>query len=324
MRMKWRSAWISTLWGRLALLIAVLVLLWVGASSLWSDVARPLLIKHTMPEAWRQLHGEVPPLIAEREIRLRKANINGVPIAIPSNYLALVGIEYKDQSIWAPRKPETPRPDERTSEDPANAFTLSVRWPDLQPRSRETERSYWSKDDPDGDVWLLIGLVADSNPEAIDRHLGLTRMLRGRIKMIEGRLHTRKLPPRNSTEMWGGTEKVRIHYEMHGTDPETGLKWAEPVGPGTERFHAWNQTLHWQGSLDGQVIDMIECYNGRMPNPESRPVCRHRFDLAEWGATIAVTYPRELLPQWQAVKSGVLGLILGFKAGPSDSMKESH
>ncbi|RRQ24847.1 hypothetical protein D5687_00300 [Guyparkeria sp. SCN-R1] len=320
--MKWRSAWISTFWGRLALLIAVLVLLWVGASSLWSDVARPLLIKHTMPEAWRQLHGEVPPLIAEREVRLRKANINGVPIAIPSNYLALVGIEYKDQSIWAPRKPETPRPDERTSEDPANAFTLSVRWPGLQPRGRETEKSYWNKDDPEGDAWLLIGLRAHSTPEAIERGWG--PVLRGRIKMIEGRLNTRFLPPRNSTEISGGTEKVRIHYEMRGTDPETGLRWAEPVGPGDDRFHPWNQTLHWRGELDGHVSDLIACYNGRIPNPDIRPVCRHRFYLAEWSATIDVTYPLELLPQWQAVKSKVRDLILGFKAGPSDSMKESH
>jgi hypothetical protein len=111
---------------------------------------------------------------------------------------------------------------------------------------------------------------------------------------------------------------------MHGTDPGTGLKWAEPVGPGTERFHPWNQTLHWKGDLDGDVSDMIECYNGRMPNPDSRPVCRHRFNLPEWGAWVDFNYPRTLLPQWKSLKTSVRDLILSFEVKSADIANKSE
>ncbi|AKJ96237.1 hypothetical protein TVD_13095 [Thioalkalivibrio versutus] len=309
--------------GRLTLIVVVLVAIWLAGSILWSGLARPWLAEVGVFDALHEIYGEPPRLeIQEFSPPIRKANINGVPIAIPSNYLALVGIEYKDQSTWAPRDPDTPKPDERTFEDEAHAFTLAVRWPDLKPRSPETRTSYWTKGDPDGDPWLQIGLGAYSNPDAIGRDLGWAPLVRGRIERIEERTHTRRLPPRNPTERWGGTEEVRIHYEMRGTDPETGLEWAEPMGPGTERFHAWNLTLHWKGDLDGYVSDMIECYNGQMPRPESRPFCRHRFTLPEWGAWVDFGYPRALLPQWREIRSDVRDLILDFEVAPLENAEE--
>ncbi|WP_018145034.1 hypothetical protein [Thioalkalivibrio sp. AKL6] len=309
--------------GRLTLIVVVLVAIWLVGSALWSGLARPGLAGVGVFDTLHEIYGEPPRLeIQEFSPPIRKANINGVPIAIPSNYLALVGIEYKDQSTWAPRDPDTPKPDERTFEDEAHAFTLAVRWPDLKPRSPETRKSYWTKGDPDGDPWLQIGLGAYSDPDAIGRDLGWAPVVRGRIEMIEGRTHTRRLPPRTSSELWGETETVHIRYEMRGTDPETGLKWAEPVGPGTERFHTWNQTLHWQGDLDGYVSDMIRCYNGQMPRPDARPVCRHRFKLPEWGARLAVTYPRDQLPQWRKIRSAVRDLILDLEAAPLENTEE--
>ncbi len=193
--------------GRLTLIVVVLVAIWLAGSALWSGLARPWLAGVGVFDTLHEIYGEPPRLeIQEFSPPIRKANINGVPIAIPSNYLALVGIEYKDQSTWAPRDPDTPKPDERAFEDEAHAFTLAVRWPDLKPRSPETQKSYWSKDDPDGDVWLRIALGTFRVPETtIER--GWAPVVRGRIERIEGRPHTRRLPPRNPTEMWGGQKR---------------------------------------------------------------------------------------------------------------------
>ena len=213
--------WLGTPWGRFGLLVGVLVLAWMAVSALWSGIGRPLLIEHGVPEAWRQLYGEPPPLVEDRPVPIRKANINGVPIAIPSNYLALVGIEYKDQSTWAPSGPDTPKPDERTFEDDAQAFSLYVRWPDMAPRTPETRSSHRTKEDPDGDVWLLIGVTAfngfsDEGEYTHDRRLehgDWAPVLRGRIERLEEGWWT--------TDEWD-EEKGRyrrlkgIRYEMRG------------------------------------------------------------------------------------------------------------
>ncbi|WP_018860958.1 hypothetical protein [Thioalkalivibrio sp. ALJ3] len=311
--------------GRLALIVVVLVAIWLAGSALWSGLARPWLSELGMFDALHEIYGEPPRLeIQEFSPPIRKANINGVPIAIPSNYLALVGIEYKDQSTWAPRGPDTPKPDERTFEDDAHAFAVDVRWPDMTPQTPETLESYRNRDHPDGDVWLRIGLSAYNDPEAIGRDLGWAPVVRGRIGRLEERPQRRHLssPDGPVCGIGGGHEEVSVHFEMRGEASDTGLQWAEPVGPGTACFETWNQTLHWKGDLDGYVSDMIRCYNGQMPRPDSRPVCRHRFKLPEWGAQLAVTYPRDQLPQWREIRSSVRELILAFEAKPVDAREE--
>ncbi|WP_019567485.1 hypothetical protein [Thioalkalivibrio sp. ALMg13-2] len=313
------SRWLGTAWGRFGLLVGVLVLLWIVASALWSGIARPLLIEHGVPEAWRQLYGEPPPLVEERPVPIRKANINGVPIAIPSNYLALVGIEYKDQSTWAPRDPDTPKPDERTVEDDAKAFSLYVRWPDMAPRSPETQSSFWTRDDPDGDIWLLVGVVAISgfrrdgqfSYELLRERGDWAPALRGVMQRLD--------EGERITHEWDD-EKGRykylknVRYEMRGRDPETGLQWAKPVGPGTDKLELWNQTLYWKGDVDGVVTDYFQCRAGSTANPDFVHTCRYKFTIPEWGGRVAFRFPRNKLVEWREMKTAVRDVVLGFES----------
>ncbi|WP_019612256.1 hypothetical protein [Thioalkalivibrio sp. AKL7] len=259
--------------------------------------------------------------LQDSTVGIRKANINGAPIAIPSNYLALVGIEYKDQSTWAPRDPDTPRPDERTFEDDAHAFSLYVRWPDLVPRTSETQSSYWTKDEPDGDVWLLIGVVALSgflrdgqfSYELRREHGDWAPVVQGVIERLdEGERITREWD-----EQKGRYRYLKdVRYEIRGMDPATGLQWAEPVGPGTDNYELWNETLYWKGDLDGVVTDYFRCQTGNMVNPRSVHKCQYKFTIPEWGVRVAFRFPRDKLPEWRKMKSSVRDLILGFKVDP--------
>ena len=297
---------------RLLLLAGSLLALYVVGVLLWA-VIKPQLIKHGVPEAFRQLYGEVPPLPgADRPIPIRKGNINGVPIAVPSNYLYF-DFEYNDKSIWEARKPGDKKPEERTFDDAVGALTPHVRWPDMQPRSPETEQRFWNHDKPGGDVWLMIGVSA-YGPDAKGRDLGWAPVLRDKIKRLGDGWWE------NTNEQDSATGRYKrptgVRYELRGTDPVTGLQWAQPVGPGTEHFELWNKTLYWQGALNGYVSDMIACYNGKMRNPNSDQKCRHRFKLPEWGASISVTYPRSLLPQWRELKAKTRALVLSFQAEP--------
>ncbi|WP_018860956.1 hypothetical protein [Thioalkalivibrio sp. ALJ3] len=258
---------------------------------------------------------------------IRKANINGVPIAIPSNYLALVGIEYKDQSAWAPRSPDTPKPDELTFEDDAQAFSLYVRWPDMVPRSPETQSSFWTRDDPDGDVWLLIGVVAISDfrrdgqfsYELLRERGDWAPALRGVMQRLD--------EGERITHEWDD-EKGRykylknVRYEMRGRDPETGLQWAQPVGPGTDKLELWNQTLYWKGDVDGVVTDYFQCRAGSAANPDFIHTCRYKFTIPEWGARVAFRFPRDKLVAWREMKVAVRDLILGLEVDSVENAEE--
>lgn len=312
---------------RLALLAVVMLLVWAVVSTLWRHVALPMLAERYLPESFRMLYGAPPPAMQKKE-SLRKGNINGVPVAIPLSYAYYYPVEYNDQSIWEARKPGDKKPEERTFDDAIGAFGVYVRWPEMLPRNANAdlqkkfvqeilvEKSEFS--------WLKIGIAAYNNPKTKGRDLGWAPVLRGVMESLNKRPQERKLPspdPRIPVcGISGLKEMVHVHYELRGADPATGLQWAEPVGPGTECFHIWNMSLYWQGDIDGIATDMIECDNGRLPNPKSFQVCDHKFYLPEWHASVSVTYPRAHLSQWREIKARTRQLILGFQAGPDISL----
>lgn len=302
-------------------LLAVVFAVWLVSWLAWG-VLKSQIIKHGTPEAFRQLYGEVPALPrTDRPIPVRKGNINGVPIAVPSNYLYFP-FEYNDQSIWEARKPGDKRPEERGFADAVGAFAPNVRWPDLKPRSPETEQSFWNRKKPGGDPWLFIGVV-DNGPNSSIPKYGWAPHLRGLIKRLAERPQRRYLPPKDPKGFLGDAEDVQVHYELRGVDPATGLQWAEPVGPGVETFETWNYVLYWQGDIDGHVSDLVECRNGRMPNPSTQIRCEHNFELPEWGAAVDVSYRRDLLPQWREIKARTRELLLSFQVDTiTDSVVE--
>ena len=256
-----------------------------------------------------------PSIQSTKPVPVRKGNINGNAIAVPSNYLKFA-FDYKDKSIWEPRKPGDKAYADRDYSDALQAIALYIRWPDLLPRSPATEASYQeSRKGWDEYSWISIAVTA-YNKDAVGRDLGWGPVIEGIMTRLESRPHTRHLPPRNEKERWGGYEEVWLKYVYRGTDAN-GLKWAEPVGLGSDLFHTWNMALYWTGDKAGYAGDLIECYNGKMGHPTQYQECHHNFNLPEWGASVTVSYPRSWLPDWRVLKEKSKALVLSFQVPAS-------
>ncbi len=297
-------------------LLGALLLLYMVFSSLWG-VVKPNLVKNAVEPVSHQLEGEVSPLsVTDPQVPIRKGNVNGDPIAVPVDYLHSP-IEYKDKSVWETPKRGDKKLGERTFEDAVSAFSVYVRWRDLKPRNSETEKSFRDgRNKPEEYPWLSIGVTAYDSPQAKGRDLGWAPVLRGILDRLSkeelARVPRRIIDPTDPKQerRIGATD---LSYALHGVDPVTGLHWAEPVGIGTERFYTWNKVLYWQGDMNGIVTDLIECYNGKMPNPKSYHKCNQKYTLLEWGASVSVSYPRVLLSHWREIKSNTRKLILSFQ-----------
>jgi len=239
---------------------------------------------------------------------IRKGNLNGIPISVPSNYLYYFPFEYLDKSIWEPPKPGDIPYSERTHDDGVAAFSLYVHWPDMQPLNGDNFISYLNNDHSAEAGWLMISIKAHGftrrprPPKAKDN--GNARVLKGIIKRLA------ESPVDGGP--WGQREKVRVHYELQGEDTATGLQWAVPVGPYTDLFHTWNDALYWQGDKETVVTDLINCYNGKMSNPKSYHQCEHYFEYPEMKTSVNLSYPRTWLPQWRELKAKSKTLLQDF------------
>ena len=222
---------------------------------------------------------------------IRKGNLNGIPLGVPGNYIYFP-FHYLDKNMWDPKPGDIPD-DERTYEHGFSAFSLYVHWPDMQPRNWTNNFSFFTKDKNGGNDWLMVSVQSDyisspRPPKTVDN--GFARVLKGKIERLAAE-------PVDGGP-WGEREKVRVRYEFQGVDEETGLPWTVPVGPYTELFHTWNMALYWQGDKETVVTDLIECYNGKLSNPNSYQECEHHFEFSEMKTYVNLTYPRTWLPQW--------------------------
>ncbi|MBJ7538894.1 hypothetical protein [Marinomonas transparens] len=238
---------------------------------------------------------------------IRKGNINGIPIAIPSNYFYFP-FHYLDKSIWEAPKPGDIPYDQRTYDDGIAGFTLAVHWPDMQPRNWDNVASYRNFKENANHSWLRVSVNSDfissqRPPESATN--GLARRLNWQVQNLASKAV--------NGGPWMKTEKVRVHYEFRGVDEITGLEWAEPVGPYTDLFHTWNDLLYWKGDRQAVVSDFINCYNGAMPNPNSYHRCTHRFEFPEMKVSVMLVYPRSRVSQWREIKAEIKALLLGFK-----------
>lgn len=305
----------SILIRRLALLGAVCLALW----GLWAAVRGillPCLAQRYVPESFLMLYGQRPAgALPDKPKGLpRRGHINGVPISVPLEYMHFP-VEYMDKSIWEGPKPGDKRPEDRTFDDAIGAFTIYAHWPDMQPRNRENGLSFLQRDDGGEHPWILIG-VSDGYirsprpPQSPDN--GLARVLRRIMERLTE--YPQDILDPSDPERKRTIKTTDLRYALRGADPATGLLWAEPVGPGTHNFHGWNMVLYWQGDKDAIVTDLIECYNGKLRNPRSFLKCRHQYELPEWKAYVAFTYPRSWLPHWRDLKARSRELVLSFAA----------
>jgi len=300
------------------LLAIALLLIW----ALWLILRAtliPYLAQRYTPESFRMLYGDSSGSFPPKKPGVpRRGQINGVPIAVPLGYMYFP-VGYKGKSIWEGRKPGDKKPEDRTFEDAIGSFSIYAHWPDMLPRNPENWLSFIKRDDGGEHSWLLIGVVDDyarnpRPPKSPDN--GLARVLRGIIQRLAE--HPHQIIDPTDPEQKRRIESRELRYEIRGVDAVTGLLWAEPVGLGTGRFHAWNLVLYWQGDMNGSVTDLIECYNGKLPNPKSFQKCEHQYLLPEWGAYVSFDYPRSWLPQWRELKARSRQLVLSFQQTPNE------
>ncbi len=286
---------------RFKLLLVTIILLLVVSILLWR-----LSDRFPIPE---QPTLSVSGSLYPSDTIIRKGNMNGVPIAIPSNYL-FFPIEYLDNSIWDPNKGKGYY-NEKTYNDGIQNFSVYLQWPSFSPRSRDNEASYLaSRNEYGPHNWLILSVRDDyirspRPPETQDN--GRARILRGIIE----RLSTDKMRVGNEQEFRYHPE---IYYELRGKDAETELQWAVPVGPGTEISRIWNRALYWEGDLKGVVSTMIICGNGALPNPMQIQSCNQEYDLPELQAHVKVRYTRNWLPQWREIQTRTKEFVLSLRA----------
>ncbi len=301
--------------GLVLLVVGTILVIWLALRA----TLIPYLAQRYTPESFRLLYGEKPKsALPERKKGLpRRGQINGVPISVPLEYMTYYPVEYKDKSIWEGPKSGDKKPEERTYDDAIGAFAIYAHWPDMQPRNPDNWLSFLKRDDGGEHPWMSIGVVDDyarhpRPPESPDN--GLARELRVVIEILAKypRYIIDPTDPGQERRIKAG----ELRYETRGKDLTTDLLWAEPVGPGTARFDTWNKALYWQGDINGTVTDLIECDNGKLPNPKHFQKCHHKYLLPEWGAYVLFSYPRSWLPQWRELKAGVRQLLLTFQVTP--------
>lgn len=242
--------------------------------------------------------------------KVYRGSLNGVPIEIPSSQ-TYFAVEYKDTSIWSSSPKERDRV--RTFEDEIEAFSLE--WPKNVPSAIDVQETLFNDASASQRYsWMRVAVgdnsMAPRPPETPDN--GLARVLRGQVERLGNGSHTIIDP--QDPEKDKRIKVTNIHYTFRGVDHTTGLQWAEPVGPGTERFYIWNMTLYWLGDKDSIITNLISCYNGELVNPDSVQRCHHRFELPELSATVSLTYPRSWLPYWRQIRSSTEEYVLGFPA----------
>lgn len=304
---------------RVATLVVSAIILSLAAAFAIRLLAKPYLTERNVLEVSPSLHGEAPlSPAANHPLPILELNIDGVSIVVPPHRLIIIGTGNDHNQVALDAGSGMPQGP--TFDGAAHAFNLLLPWPDRSPGAPPAGQV-----EQDGHIgpgkqpWLMIGLAPFHDLEAPGRTPGFGPVLRERIQRPAG-VFAMGGAPGDPNRPRAGIEEPSPHYATRGTDPTTGLEWAEPVGPGTGRVHAWDNVLYWQSDdapATGarRVTDLIECY--RIPDPDRHQNCTLDFYLPEWGAKLAVTFPRDRLPQWQEIKTRVSELILRFEADPA-------
>ena len=141
----------------LAVVVISLILV-VFTLAQWKPVSpfAVLMAQHQFPE---MEDINKPPTLVRRKV-------NGIPIAIPSNYLFLP-IEHVGQNIWAPPPEPKPQYDENSE---VTSFSIRVRLPDLVPKNPQTITDYMESFHRLDDKWIVVGVEPFNLSKANPKH----------------------------------------------------------------------------------------------------------------------------------------------------------
>jgi len=232
---------------------------------------------------------------SQKEIPVRIGSLNGIPMAIPANYLEFP-VEYVGETIWDP----STQKGNYTYNTPISNFSVYVKWPSMRPRNilkRADEMPLEIPNEKNG--WISVSIIYE--PMKLDINYveyGLTRTLKRYLDHPEAIIRTSM--PKD------------VHYRVKGKDAKLGLEYAVPVGPGVEKYHMWNNKLYWVKN-HGKVDTFISCQNGRFYSEKINRKCWHEYFWKEMRAFVNIEYAATLLPQWKSIETKSRDLIISFE-----------
>lgn len=272
--------------------MAAMVLLPLGIFSMWPK-------KPVNPFAMLMAQHQQLEVEDINKPTLVRRKLNGIPIAIPSNYLFLP-MEHVGQNIWAPPPEPKPQYDENSE---LKAFSIRVRLPDLEPRTPQNYQDYLEAFHQMDDKWIVVGIVP----------FDLSTV-------------TPKVTPENYlTINLERTLKMSQHYGkgqylswVHSTDKRFGLSVEVLDGADYTKFDYENkQILH--AEKDGRTYTFITCGVGPTAKPGGQHTCHQKFVLEDISATVEFSYPPKHLENWVIMQDKVAQLFRSFLTDRSKS-----
>lgn len=263
----------------------------------WYLLGLALLLILFMLGVWerRTKYADIEIKSAEEEYQSRPpyiGDLGGVPVTIPHYFIAyFVGYD-GDPSFWNGNFHTRPAQSERTHSSKINSFTIIAHYPDMMGRKTlELENEWWKNLDSPTSKWIDIMLTSGENYHKD----GLQRIAEG---AIEPRPSSDGGYTRMPDQVIGG-KKMEMYIAL-GKIPETGEPYRET------KF----DILIDRDKKTKKIKSYIKCSHRDV----QRPPCHHYFDLQpKMAARASISYPRQMLPEWQGIEAKSKELIYSFE-----------
>lgn len=218
--------------------------------------------------------------------------LGGVPVTIP-HYFISSPVEYDgDPSFWSGKFHTRPAQSKRTHSSKMNSLTIITHYPDMIGRKTLVlENEWWKSLDSPQSQWINIMLTSGENYHKD----GLQRIAEG---AIEPKPSSDGGYTRMPDQIIGG-KKMEVYIAL-GKVPETGEPYRET------KFDLFID----RDEKTRRIKTYIKCSHRNVP----RPPCHHYLDLQpKMAVEASVSYPRQMLPEWQGIEAKSKELIYSFE-----------
>lgn len=255
----------------------LLVLLMLG---IWEHQTKYGDIKVKSPE---EAYQSRPPYIGD---------LGGVPVTIPHYFISSFITYDGDPSFWKGQFHTRPAQSERTHSSKMNSLTVIAHYPDMIGRKTLVLDEEWYDNlDSHQSKWIDIMLTSGE-----DYHKD------GLQRLAEGKIEPSPYPYDGYTRMPDqviGGKKMEVYIAL-GKVPETGEPYRETK----------HDIFIDRDEKTKKVRNYIECSYRNVPMPP----CLHYFELLpKMAARATVSYPRQMLPEWQGIEAKSKALIYSFE-----------
>lgn len=218
----------------------------------------------------------------------RKANINGVPVVLPSG---VGGLEIDgDPPFLSPKKRETPRSDS-SYENSVRSFGFEFEFKRNVMRGRANYEGYVSDNEYAKDfgnpqsAWVRVILSAGEESPSV------TNLTMNKLTYKVLRQYLNREWYSQTGELFG----LELHQVPNQINPEKGKSFRED--------YMWGDDVFIQRDKNGDVITLIKCHNVDISGEGKKFLkCLHRTQLSDLDAWLELYYLRVHLEYWQEIQ----------------------